>query len=157
MPGVRPERELPQVAAQRHHELEAACHVLLGQLAVDPHVLAASWDELDAALRDHLAAEEELILPAYQLTAPEEGDTLRTEHARIRELLHEVGRGMQHHRISAERLRELVALLHTHATREETVLYPWAERSLPPAARRALLLRIGDRLRPRSDQRPSPG
>ena len=114
---------------QRGHELEAACADFLQQLATDPHTLASHWDDLDAALRDHLAAEEELLFPDYQLFAPEDGDALRTDHARIRALLHDVGDDVKHHQIHAGRLRQLVALLQAHATRENASLYVWAERS----------------------------
>ena len=140
-------RHLSQIIAERHHELEAACQDFLGQLAVDPHALAARWDDFDAVLRDHMAAEEELIFPDLQSTDPQTGEELRTEHARIRELLDALGRDVQHHRIHTGRLRELVSLLHVHAAREDTTLYPWAQRSLARAMQRELLVRIGHGLR----------
>jgi hypothetical protein len=90
-----------------------------------------------------MAAEEELILPALQQIDPQTGDELRTEHAKIRELLHAVSRDVRHRQIHAGRLRELGSLLHAHATREDTKLYPWAERSLSIPVQRELLARIG--------------
>jgi len=150
---AKPGRRLPHFVAQRHHELEAAFQDILREHGVNPHALAARWDELDAALRDHMAAEEELILPDFQLTAPEEGDALRTEHAQIRELLTAIGHDVQHHQIHTARLHQLVSLLHAHARREDAALYPWAEDSLPRPVRRQLLLRIGHWLRRLSAQR----
>lgn len=148
-PTVKPRssRNLPELVAERHHELEAACQQFLQQLAVDPHALASKWDDFDAALRDHMAAEEDLLLPDLQPIDPQAGDELRTEHARIRDLLHAVGLDVRHHRIHTGRLRELVSLLHAHATCEDAAVYPWAQHNLSRAVQRQLLVRIDHGLR----------
>ena len=124
--SASPKRGLPALV-KHHHDLEVACADFLQELAADPHTLASHWHALDAALRDHMATEEELLFPDYQLVAPEDGDALRTDHARIRELLHDVGRDVQQHQLHEGRLRQLVALLHAHAARENASLYVWAE------------------------------
>jgi hypothetical protein len=148
---AKPEPGLERSVAERHHELESACLELLDRaLSEDPHALATRWRDLDAALRDHMIAEEDLIIPAYQLSAPEEAVELRTEHARLRGLLDEVGADVQHNALHAERLRRLLELLHAHAKREDTSMYPWAERNLPLVARRQLYHRISHWLRGRS-------
>ncbi len=139
---ARPKRGLLRYAMDRHHELLDACR----DLPVD----ASHWDDLDASLREHMAAEEELIIPAFQLTDPEQADELRTDHARIRELLDEIGAHVHRQGVHAERLRRLDAALRAHAAREDVSLYAWAERHLPLVVRRQLVLRISHWLRRRA-------
>src|SRR5512143_1282944 len=104
---ARPKRGLRRFAADRHRDLRAACDALLHHVD-DPHRFAASLRELETALRDHLAAEEDLLIPAFQLTDPEEGDALRTEHARIRECLVEVAADVPRRAIHLRRLGRLL-------------------------------------------------
>lgn len=145
---MEPSRELRRVAAERHVELVAGFENLLHAPSTDePHALAMRWRLLDAALRDHMMVEEDLIIPAYQLTAPEEGDELRTEHAKLRALLEEIGIDVREHGIHSERLRHLLELLRTHAAREDASMYPWAEANLPLVVRRQLFIRISHWLR----------
>ncbi len=138
---ARPKRGLLRYAMDRHLELLDACR--------DLRVDASHWDALAASLREHMAAEEELIIPAFQLTDPEEADELRTEHAHLRALLDEIGEHVHRHGVHAERLRRLDTTLRAHAAREDASLYAWAERHLPVVARRQLLLRISHWLRRR--------
>ncbi len=142
---ARPKRGLLRYAMDRHHELEDACR--------DLRVDASHWDGLVASLREHMAAEEELIIPAFQLSDPEEADELRNEHAHLRELLDEIDEHVHRHGVHAERLRRLDTALRAHAAREDASLYPWAERHLPLVARRQLLLRISHWLRRRGATR----
>ncbi len=151
---TKPKRGLRLVAAKRHLELEAAFEELVrAPSADDPHALARRWRMLDDALRDHMEAEEDLIIPAYQLTDPEEGDQLRTEHAKIRALLDEIGIDVRQHGVHAKRLRQLVELLRVHSEREEAAMYAWAERNLPLVGRRHLFVRISHWLRRLKSQR----
>lgn len=87
-----------------------------------------TWDAFASSLRARMLEEEQRIIPAFQHADPEEADELRNEHARIRELLDEIGAHVVRHGVHAERVRRLEALLASHATREEASLYPWAER-----------------------------
>lgn len=148
---AKPRGGLRKFAAERHQELASAC-LEFTRIArsEDPHVLATRWRELDATLRDHMAAEEDLIIPVYQLTDPEEGDELRTEHARIRELLDEIGVDVESGALEAARMHSLVELLQAHAMREDTSMYPWAERNLPLVVPRQLFVRISHWLRRRT-------
>jgi hemerythrin superfamily protein len=153
---TRPKCGLRLFAAERHRELASAVLELTSTaLSEDPHVLATRWRELDEALRDHMAAEEDLIIPAYQLSEPEEADELRTEHARIRGLLDEIGVDVRGHTVDATRMSRLVELLQAHEKREDTSMYPWAERNLPRVTRRQLFVRISHWLRGRTTARAS--
>ena len=143
----KPKRGLRLFAAERHLELETAFEELERACPDDPHVVAAHWRVLDAALREHLDAEEDLIVPAYQLTAPEEAVELRCEHARIRKLLDEIELDVRQRVLPTRRLRDLVELLRAHAEREDASMYPWAERNLPLVVRRQLFVRIARWLR----------
>lgn len=136
---ARPKRGLAHFAVDRHHELERACL----DLVKDP----SRWSEVEQLLRDHMLAEEELIIPAFQLTDPEEADELRTQHAQIRALIDEINTHIQRNGVHRERLRRLQAALRAHAGREDAELYPWAEHHLPVVARRQLMLRISHWLR----------
>lgn len=140
------------VAAEHHLELEAACEELLDARSPDePQAVAARWRVLEAALREHLDAEEELVIPAYQLSAPEEGGELRTEHARIRDLLDEIEQDVRHQSLRADHIRALLDLLRAHSAREDASIYPWVERNLSVVARRQLFVRFAHWLR-----RPKP-
>jgi len=153
---TRPRRGLRLYAAERHRELASAVLELTSiALSEDPHVLATRWRELDEALRDHMAAEEDLIIPAYQLSEPEQADELRTEHARIRGHLDEIGVDVRGHTLDATTMARLVELLQAHEQREDTSLYPWAERNLPLVTRRQLFARISHWLRGRTTARAS--
>lgn len=138
----KPKRGLRIFAVERHLDLQEGLEQLARARLDDPHALAARWRVIDVALRDHLEAEEDLIIPAYQLTSPEEADELRTEHARIRELLSEIDLDGRRHVLQPQRIRELIDLLRTHSKREDASMYPWAERNLPLAVRRQLFVRI---------------
>lgn len=132
-------------AADRHRELRAEVDALL-HLLDEPHRFAARLRELDTAVREHLAAEEDLLIPPFQLTDPEEGDALRTEHARIRECLDQIAVEDPHR---ATRLRRLGELLDRNSHHEDTVMYAWAEEHLPAVVRRQVYLRISHWLRRR--------
>lgn len=142
---VRPKRGLHCFMTERHQALEAEYRQLLEAAPDDdPGVRATRWREFVAALRDHMAAEDELILPAYQQIDRDEAAELGNEHARIAALLDEVGADLQREDLQAESTRRLLRLLGAHARREAASMYRWAERSLPLAVRRAWLVRIGD-------------
>jgi hypothetical protein len=143
-----PRAGLERSAAMRHHELEAAC-VDLARLAQgdQPRWLAVRWHALDTALREHMDAEERWIIPAYKITAPEEGVELRHEHARLRERLDRVSADIARGAPCNERLVELAAAFHAHGVREDASMYPWAERNVSRLVRRQMYVRVRHWLR----------
>lgn len=145
---TRPQRGLQRFAAERHRGLMSAILALTSTArSEDPRVLATRWRELDGALRDHMAAEERLIMPAYQRSEPEEAEELRNEHARIRGLLDEIGADLRERTLDPTRMSRLVERLQAHEKREDTSMYPWTERNLPLVSRRQLFARISRWLR----------
>jgi hypothetical protein len=124
-----PQQRLRKLSVQRHRELEAACDQLVAaSLQEEPHAFSARWNVIEQALREHIAIEEELLLPAYQAARPGDAQTLRAEHARILRLLSEIAMHVQHYGIHVGRLRQLISELHAHATHEDLTLYRWADK-----------------------------
>lgn len=120
-----------QILEQHHREIEEACLAIMSAgFADEPRDLTRRWGEIERQLRDHMAAEEHLLLPAYQRADPENAQDLRDQHARLRERAFEIGVAIQLHTIRCEQLQEFVAELRAHAANEEASLYRWADRQL---------------------------
>jgi hypothetical protein len=127
-----------------HAEIESACLELMGAAFVDdPPSLVRRWQAFEHELLDHMAAEEELLLPSYQSADPEQAQELRADHILLRDLLEKAALDVELHTIRIPRLKDLVALLRAHAHREERSLYAWMQHRLPPGLRARLRGRIG--------------
>jgi hypothetical protein len=119
-----------QVAAklsQDHEQLDA----LLAQLAqeaeaCDRDALLATWAVLEGRLIRHMEAEERYLLPLVEAQSPAEVALTRAEHARIRDLLCELGVAVELHTVRETDVRKLIELLQAHARREEAALYALA-------------------------------
>jgi hypothetical protein len=119
-----------QIAAklsQDHEQLDA----LLTQLAqaakaCDREALLATWGVLESRLIRHMEAEERYLLPLVEAQAPAEVALTRAEHARIRDLLCELGVAVELHAVRETDIRQLIELLQAHARREESALYALA-------------------------------
>jgi len=137
-----------QLVAEHHRELERACQALLAPTyGDDPRELALQYRGFERSTLDHLAAEEELILPAYADHAPEDARAIRDEHAAIRKLLLRIGVEVELHFVREPTVKQLVDTLRAHAVREELSMYRWAADHLPLSTRRQLFVRIGRSLR----------
>jgi hemerythrin superfamily protein len=129
--------------ADQHDRIEEACRELLSETyADDPRALCQRWRAFEAEVLDHMAAEEEVILPACARFAPAEVEGIKAEHARLRDLLAQVGVEVELHAVRAETVRRLIGCLEDHKAREELALYPWASHHLSPARLEALRQRI---------------
>ncbi|HET7539096.1 MAG TPA: hemerythrin domain-containing protein [Polyangiaceae bacterium] len=126
------------VAAQLtkdHQEL----HALLLCLAEDakaplPGTLQATWTTFEKRLLRHMETEEHCLLPLIELSDPAEFKRVRTEHARIRGLLTELGVAIELHTVREANISELIDLLEAHAKHENTTLYHMAESKLSAEA-----------------------
>lgn len=105
--------------------------------------LVASWRELETELADHIAAEEEVILPSYAVHAPADAQRIREDHARILALLLPLGVDVELHEVHLARLRLLVEALDAHSISEDAGMYPWAAQHLALVGQRLLFARIG--------------
>lgn len=134
--------------ADHHRSLEAAYNALLAATyADDPRDLVARFRIFEHAILEHVRAEEEEILPIYELYAPAEARRIREDHERIRQWLTKLGVDVELHEIRLETMKELIAALRAHSTFEDKYMYPWAQLYLPLRARRTLFVRIGRSLR----------
>lgn len=119
------------------------CRVMLGwAYADDPRELASHWRELEAELIDHMASEEEVILPGYRVHEPVDAAAILDDHTRIRLLMTPIGIEIELHEIRAAQLCRLVDALDAHSLHEDAAMYPWAERNVPMVAQRMLFARV---------------
>lgn len=133
---------------EHHKEIEAACTALLDTTyAEDPRELVAQYRRFECALLEHLAAEEELIVPIFGEHAPAEAAKIFAEHAELREALSKLGLEVELHVVRASSVHALVEALRAHGFREDAAMYPWARAHLPLDTRRQLFVRIGRSLR----------
>jgi len=110
------------------HRIHAQLLASLRELARAPQT-QAFW-ALESALLAHLRAEEELLLPDFDLAYPSDAAHVRGEHQRIRELLMRVGSGAHGQAPDPGVIEALCACLNECASVEEHALYPWAEQRL---------------------------
>jgi iron-sulfur cluster repair protein YtfE (RIC family) len=101
------------------------------------------------ALERHLAAEEEVLFPAFEgRTGPQHGPTqvMRMEHQEMRGLLADMAESVEG--ADAERFLALadtlLILMQQHNLKEERVLYPMADRALAGAQADILSRMAGD-------------
>jgi hemerythrin-like domain-containing protein len=98
--------------------------------ATEPH-----WQAFDAAMRRHMAMEEDVLFPAFeQATGMLGGPTvvMRAEHERMRAMLTQMAtlaRAGEWEAL-ADQGDTLMMLIGQHNAKEEAMLYPMAERAL---------------------------
>jgi hypothetical protein len=128
------------VLGAHHREIEAACfEIMSAGFADEPRDLTLRWVRIERELLEHMAAEERLVIPAYQHHDPENAQDLRDEHAVLREHALEIGVAIQLHTIRCEELQRFVDELRAHAVHEEVSLYRWAQTHLDRSRRHTLL------------------
>ena len=111
-----------------HQRIEALCADLLNRVhAGDPAIIDDGFRGVDRLLREHLAFEEEEVLPALARVHPEIAQWVRADHDRIRDGLDEVGVAIQCHLLREDHARDVVALVTEHIAHEERTLLPWVE------------------------------
>lgn len=139
--------EAPEAVAftlsEYHRALEALARELLARTYEDDsYDLVVAYRRFEHEVLEHLASEEDLLLPAYAEVAPTEAAAFRREHAEIRQVLERIGLDVELHVVRAEIIATFIRALQAHAAREDALLYPWAEEHLPEDARRALFHRL---------------
>jgi hypothetical protein len=91
------------------------------------------WREFELAMREHMEAEERLLLPLFARESPDEAAAIRGEHEKIRALMDEIGFGMELHAVREPTIVALVERIRTHAAREESMFYRWANTGVSPS------------------------
>jgi hypothetical protein len=145
--------------AEHHRAMEAACTDLLGHTYADePFELVGEYRRFEHEVLAHLAAEEELLLPAYARHAPDDARELEEDHEELRRLLYRIAIDVELHVVRAATVDQLIARLREHAAHEEQGLYTWAAGALDALARDQLRARLApsivelDQLRARADK-----
>ena len=117
------------------------CDRLLAEC--EARIAAKTWQAADEATvafndatRRHFAMEEEALFPALEQGAPvAAGPTgvMRMEHSQIRQLLDELLAAVRARELDASlgNIETLHLLSQQHNAKEEGILYPLADRSLP--------------------------
>jgi hypothetical protein len=116
------------ILGQHHLEIEEACLALLDACCTgDPGEIARAWGEIEFQLYDHMMAEEHFLFPAYQQDEPENAQDLRDQHARLRDLVVELGVALQLRTVHLAQIEAFVGALRDHEEREDASLYRWAD------------------------------
>jgi Hemerythrin HHE cation binding domain len=97
-------------------------------LADDPRGLRPFWTAFERELRDHLAAEETCLLPAFGETHANKARSLRQDHAQIKDLLEEIGMRIDLHLVRAKAVDHLIDVLREHTRREDAWMDAWTRR-----------------------------
>ncbi len=115
-----------------HHQMHRWLVELKAQ-AARPELgdLREAWNDFERELIAHMDAEEAHILPQFALDNPGEAAFLRDEHRQIREQVAQIGLSADFDCLRSPVVDNLVALLDSHANREDKGLYPWAMKNLP--------------------------
>lgn len=134
--------------ADHHEKIEQACEALRASIYTDDsHELMMRFRSFEHAMLEHMAAEEEQILPAYAEDAPDEAAAVRATHDDLRRQLYRIGVEVELHCVRASTLEQIIKTLRAHAAREDGQMYPWAQVHLPARTKRDLVKRIGRSLR----------
>ncbi len=133
--------------AKDHEEL----HALLECLAEDVEApecgeLEATWGALEARLLRHIDAEERYLLPLLEASHPAEVARNRAEHARIRDLVAELGIAVELHSARKPAVMQLIELLTRHAQHEDEVLYRLAGAKASVAVAHSVFATLKDAL-----------
>ncbi|WP_426417246.1 hemerythrin domain-containing protein [Aestuariirhabdus sp. LZHN29] len=102
-----------------------------------PEAISA-WQQFDEALQAHFGMEEQVLFPAFEsATGMTAGPTavMRMEHQQMRALLAEISEaaGNQERSAFLSGCETLMIMMQQHNMKEEQILYPMADRSLPDA------------------------
>jgi iron-sulfur cluster repair protein YtfE (RIC family) len=138
-----PRRGLQLLMPDHHRRLDQMCReVLVAAYADEPRALIMRWCALELELVDHMAAEEQVILPGYAAYAPADAQKIRDDHVRIRALVAPIGVEVELHEVRIARLGTLIEALEAHTLHEDTRMYPWVANNLSSVARQLLHSRI---------------
>ncbi len=112
-----------------HKELESLTRSVMKKVVSGERAaIARAVGELQARLLAHMDREERELLPRYALHAPQDASEIRSDHARIREVLAELDVAVDLHLVRAATLDAFLNTVQMHAMRESAGLYPWAAR-----------------------------
>lgn len=140
----------------------AEIHDLLQRLAQDanaplPGALDATWSVFERRLIRHMEAEERFLLPLLEASHPKEVARVQDEHARIRDLIAELGVAVELHTIRVEHVSDLIALLKAHAEHEDRALYQLAGEKASTAIEHGIARQLQSAIEGLASLRVEPG
>ena len=116
-----------------HWRLENLFARLLEAFAMDAREdTQGLWTELECSLEGHFELEERHLFPQFAKVFPAETDALKAEHRLIRDQLAALGVGVDLKMVREAVARDFIGALRAHASREDKLLYRWAEESASP-------------------------
>jgi hemerythrin superfamily protein len=111
---------------QDHRAIEALLDDLAHCAETSSPALHATFNDLEQRLMAHMEAEEQYLLPLVEGSHSDEAERTRLDHARIRQLVSELGLAIEIHAVREPQVTELVQLLREHAAREDRTIYTLA-------------------------------
>jgi iron-sulfur cluster repair protein YtfE (RIC family) len=103
--------------------------------------------EFETGLLRHIVWEEEILFHSFEAeTGMRHGGptaVMRTEHQQIKGLLQQIRRKLEINDIQTEdEERSLFQILNSHNIKEETILYPWIDRTLGEETRQDMISKM---------------
>lgn len=135
-----PAESVTQLLSDDHRRLDAILADAKRCLAVgDLRRAAARFAAFRGGLEHHIAAEEEILFPAFEsLTDSTRGPTevMRVEHVELRRLMAEVAACLERggDASNAPPLAALTARIYAHNGKEERILYPATDQAARDAS-----------------------
>jgi hemerythrin-like domain-containing protein len=131
------------VLLQDHQAIDQRLDRLIGAVrADDREACQKAWARIESMLLRHLDVEEMFVFPALAEEHAAEVERLRRDHGAIRRQLGEIGLALELHTARCEAIESFCAMLREHAEREDSLAYPFAERTLPVSVARSIANRV---------------
>lgn len=139
-PSPDPVADLRSLLNQDHRRLDCLFERVNVAFAADVHAdLSALWTAFENGLTTHIELEERFVLPKFAEIAPGEAARLAREHAEIRVQLLQLGVALDLGLVHAHIVHEFLSVLQLHMTREDALMYGWAEAHVVGPTRNTLL------------------
>lgn len=149
---VLPSFKLSSFMTREHSKLEELMQRYHQQREKDPKAAKRSFLEFRRGLKRHIAWEEEVLFPVFEertglhLVGPTH--VMRTEHRQVQVLLDALKDILSGDRTSSAELEEelfemrLFRILRSHEEKEEEILYPWFDVSIPEEEKEDLIQKM---------------
>lgn len=138
-PYTHEQSEFGSALREDYASLFAALEDLLFDETSGAEGLRSAWHVFEAALHCHLTAEEELLIPRFELVSPADAARIRGEHRQMREQLAALEAEFERGVADRERIARLLGILRVSAALKERGLYVWAEEALRPRDKARLI------------------
>jgi len=133
--------------ARDHDRLDGLFREFRGTKRSDLRHAKQFFREFNQGLQRHIVWEEDVLFPSFerQTGMQDQGPTavMRAEHRRIHDVLSQIHDRIGQGDAACDALEErLISLLAAHNQKEESILYPWIDRSLSEQQAEATLAKM---------------